>query len=81
MTREDFENGLIARLEDIRAFYKQYNPAAFEEGNRLYLSMNIGDGIISANNTYYEVNETNPDYTNPVNCWKIGDCEVYHDKR
>lgn len=79
MTREDFENGLIARIEDIKAFYKLYNPQAFE-GDKLYLSMSIvGDRII-ANNRYFEVKENNPDRQFAVNCWKQGNHEVYHNE-
>lgn len=78
MTREDFENGLIARLEDIRAFYKQYNPAAFEDTEKVFLSMAICRDTLSANNCYYTVDEGNPDYTHPVNCWKTGDSKIYH---
>lgn len=81
MTREDFENGLIARLEDIRAYYKTYNPAVFEEGNRPYLSMSICGNIITANNTCYRVDENNPDWITPVDCWKISDQDVYHNSR
>lgn len=81
MTREDFENGLIARLEDIRAYYKTYNPTVFEEGNRPYLSMTICGDTIMANNAYYEVNENNPDWVAPVNCWKTDNNEVYHNSR
>ena len=78
MTREEFENGLIARIEDIQAFYKQYNPQAFEEGNNPYLSMFINGDFIYANNSYYQMDGCNPDRYSPVNCWKRGDNPVSH---
>lgn len=78
MTREDFENGLIARLEDIRAFYKQYNPSAFENDNKPYISMFINGDFICANNGYYNVNEDNPDVQWKVNCWKRGNKPICH---
>lgn len=78
MTREDFENGLIAKLKGIKAFYKQYNPQAFEEGNNVYLSMFINGDFISANNRYFVQNENNPDCTLVVNCSKRGDNPIQH---
>lgn len=70
MTRKDFETNLTARLEDIRALYKEYNPEAFESPNEVYLTMTlIGDSIM-ANNHYYNKNETNPDYQNKVDTYK-----------
>lgn len=78
MTREEFETGLIARLEDIKAYYKTYNLKAFEEGNKLYLTMTINGNSISANNGYFNVDENNPDRELPVNCWKFDDSAVVH---
>lgn len=78
MTREDFENGLIARLEDIRAFYKQYNPKAFEEGNKPYLSMCIYGDTIHAFNRSYRKEDNNPDYEFAVNCSKKGNSPTVH---
>lgn len=80
MTREDFENGLIAKIEDIKAFYKQYNPQAFEEGGDLYLSMCIKGDFINANNRYFDHNENNPDCTFVVNCSKRGNNPIYHER-
>lgn len=80
MTRDDFENGLIAKIEDIKAFYKQYNPQAFEEGNNVYLSMFINGDFISANNRYFVQNENNPDCTFAVNCSKRGDNPIHHER-
>lgn len=80
MTREEFETGLITRIEDIKAYYKLYNPQAFEEGNKLYLTMSINDNSISANNGYFNVDENNPDTQFPVNCWKFKDNPVTHNQ-
>jgi len=78
MTREDFENGLMARLADIRAFYKRYNPRTFEDGNKPFLSMTIYGERLQAFNRSYEVNENNPDREFVVNCWKEGNSPVFH---
>lgn len=76
MTREDFENALCAKLEDIRNFYKQYNPEAFNNGTvYLYLTIN-GDGTVMANNAYWK--DDNADYGAPVHCWTRKDGSVYH---
>ena len=72
MTRADFEAELAARLEDIRALYKRYNPRAFEE-NRVYLSMFLLDSNIHANNrATYTDNEGHTDKDAP--------CYFYIDK-
>lgn len=81
MTREDFENGLIARLEDIRAFYKQYNPKAFEEGNKPYLSMAIYGDFIHAFNRSYKKEDNNPDNEFAVDCWKRDNSQIVHNNR
>jgi hypothetical protein len=67
MSRGDFEAELIARLEDIKALYKKYNPKAFMEGTA-YLFMSIGNSeTIMVNNKYWD--HENADYDAPVNCW------------
>lgn len=78
MTREEFETGLIARLEDIKAYYKTYNPRAFEDGNRLYLTLSINENCLSANNGYFNDTDNNPDKQFPVNCWKFSDNPITH---
>ena len=78
MTREDFECELIARMEDIKALYKRYNPQAFEDGNKLYLSMLINGDFMYANNSYFSVNENSPDRHFPVNCWQTDEGKIYH---
>lgn len=70
MTRSEFELELTKRLEDVMAVYKQYNPEAFTKPGGLYLNMNISDRGISANNRYFEHDESNPDFRNPVTLFK-----------
>ena len=78
MTREDFECEIIARLEDIKALYRQYNPQAFESGNTPYLSLFINGDFLYANNAYYKIDENNPDRYSPVNCWLAENGKIYH---
>lgn len=71
MTRKEFEQNLLARLEDIKALYKQYNPETFEAPNTPYLSMCISDDVISANNRHFKVAENNPDCNHVVDIFRI----------
>lgn len=74
MERVDFERNLCAKLEDIKALYRKYNPDAFNEGP-LYLTMAIcADGTVMANNGYWKCNT--PDKKQPVHCWTKTDGEV-----
>lgn len=69
MTREEFETNLIARLEDIKALYKQYNPETFNTPEGAYLSMIIIGDSIGANNRAFLKSETNPDTYRPVDVY------------
>ena len=71
MEKEEFETALIARVEDIRALYKQYNPQEFESPNAPYLSISIYGSAIMCNNRYFDASETNPARRNPVNIYKM----------
>ncbi len=59
MTREEFEYGLKSRLEDIRNWYRQYDPDKVNN-NEEYLNLCIAHGRLSANNEYFNVLETHP---------------------
>lgn len=55
MTKEEFEKELTARIEDIRALYKRYNPEAYAAGNEEYLAIGLVNGTIQANNRHYKI--------------------------
>ena len=78
MTRKEFETALCAKIEDIKAFYKTYNPEAFNEDN-VYLTISISADHLSCNNAYWDAERA--DFKKPVAFWKgvEGNGEITHD--
>lgn len=50
MTRKEFEDYLVEKLEEIREVYNEYCP----EDTYLTMTLHSGGKAISANNTYWE---------------------------
>lgn len=77
MTRKEFETALCAKIEDIKAFYQNYNPEAFNEGE-VYLTISISKDYISCNNAYW--NPERADFKKPISFWKNlnSDKGIYH---
>lgn len=50
MTRKEFEDYLVEKLEEIREVYNEYCP----EDPYLTMTLHSGGKTISANNTYWE---------------------------
>jgi len=71
MTREEIENYIVEKLEEIRdTVRKEYNP-----GND-YLSICIRGDSVTANNSYWEADNIESKF--PINTWKYDDGVVEH---
>ncbi len=60
MDRRECEELILEKLKEIGEIYKQYN----EDGNWLFLNVNIKDGEHCMHNEYWE-----DDIEKPINLW------------
>ena len=56
MTRDEFENELKIRLQDIKALYQRYDPNAVHDCTE-YLSIALHQGKMFANNIYWRTDK------------------------